>query len=384
MRALTSRCCSARYPLSSAPSAGWSGFSVPKRPRRARHRSRFRSKRQSGRMTVSALHLSLFAALVAAMLSAGITWAIRPLLSRYAVAKPNARSSHRVPTPQGAGIAVIGATLVVGGAIVACLGTMDLKILVAVFGASMFIAAVGFADDVKSIPVLPRLILQAVAVGTLLFTASDNLRIIPTCPLWIERGLLLLAGLWFVNLVNFMDGLDWMTVVEVVPITCALVLLGGLGELFPSTTVIAAALGGAIVGFAPFNRPVAKVFLGDVGSLPIGLLLGWCLLELAFRQHVIAALLLPLYYLADATMTLLRRIIRREPFWTAHRSHFYQRATDNGFSVLQVVGEVLALNLILAALAIASTTTNAGAVGVLLLLTGALAVALVIYRFSRR
>jgi UDP-N-acetylmuramyl pentapeptide phosphotransferase/UDP-N-acetylglucosamine-1-phosphate transferase len=187
-----------------------------------------------------------------------------------------------------------------------------------------------------------------------------------------------------VNLVNFMDGLDWMTVAEVVPITGAMIVLGSLGELPASATIVAAALCGAMVGFAPFNRPVAKVFLGDVGSLPIGLLLGWCLLELAFRQHVIAALLLPLYYLADATVTLLRRVIRREPFWTAHRSHFYQRATDNGFTVPQVVGEVFALNIVLAALAIASATTNAGAVGVLLLLTGALAVALVIYRFSRR
>ena len=85
-----------------------------------------------------------------------------------------------------------------------------------------------------------------------------------------------------------------------------------------------------MIGFAPFNRPVAKIFLGDVGSLPIGLLLGWCLLQLASHQHLAAALLLPLYYLADATVTLLRRVIQREPFWAAHRSHFYQRATDNG------------------------------------------------------
>jgi UDP-N-acetylmuramyl pentapeptide phosphotransferase/UDP-N-acetylglucosamine-1-phosphate transferase len=222
------------------------------------------------------------------------------------------------------------------------------------------------------------------AIGAILFTTSGTLRIAPSWPLWIERGLLLLAGLWFVNLVNFMDGLDWMTVAEVVPITGAMIVLGSLGEFPASTTIVAAALCGAIVGFAPFNRPVAKVFLGDVGSLPIGLLLGWCLLELAFRQHIIAALLLPLYYLADATVTLLRRVIRREPFWTAHRSHYYQRATDNGFTVPQVVGEVFALNIVLAALAIASTTTNAPDVGVLLLLTGALAVALVIYRFSRR
>ena len=316
--------------------------------------------------------------------SACLTWALRPLLSLYALARPNARSSHRVPTPQGAGIAVIGATLVTAGAIVAGAGTGDLKTLAAVFGASLFIAAVGLADDLKSLPVLLRLILQAVAVGAVLFVASGDLRIAAWCPFWIERGLLLLAGLWFVNLVNFMDGLDWMTVAEVVPITAAMVVLGSLGEFPAPATIVAAALCGAMMGFAPFNRPVAKVFLGDVGSLPIGLLLGWCLLELAFRQHVVAALLLPLYYLADATVTLLRRMIRREPFWTAHRSHFYQRATDNGFSVSQVVGEVFMLNLGLAVLAITSTMTDAGAVDVLLLAAGGLAVALVMYRFSRR
>ena len=192
---------------------------------------------------------------------------------------------------------------------------------------------------------LPRLLLQAAAVGAIIFTAPGDLRIVPACPLWIERGLLLLAGLWFVNLVNFMDGLDWMTVAEVVPITGALVMLGLLGEFPASATLVAAALCGAMLGFAPFNRPVAKVFLGDVGSLPIGLLLGWCLLQLAYQQQFAAALLLPLYYLLDATVTLLRRLARREPFWAAHRSHFYQRATDNGFTVWRVVGEVFALNI---------------------------------------
>src|ERR1700709_555553 len=102
----------------------------------------------------------------------------------------------------------------------------------------------------------------------------------------MERGLLLLAGLWFVNLVNFMDGLDWMTVAEIVPITGAMAGLGSLGEFSSSATLVAAALCGAMLGFAPFNRPVAKIFLGDVGSLPIGLLLGWCLLELVYRQHL--------------------------------------------------------------------------------------------------
>jgi UDP-N-acetylmuramyl pentapeptide phosphotransferase/UDP-N-acetylglucosamine-1-phosphate transferase len=335
-------------------------------------------------MIISELPLSLIAAVAAATLSAGVTWAIRPLLLQHALARPNTRSSHRVPTPQGGGIAVIGATLVVTGVIAAYADTARLSIPIAIFGSSLFVAAVGFADDVKSIPVLPRLMLQAMAVGAILFTAPSDLRIVPACPLSIERGLLLLGGLWFVNLVNFMDGLDWMTVAEVVPITGAMVMLGWSDEIPVSAAIMAAALCGAMIGFAPFNRPVAKVFLGDVGSLAIGLLLGWCLLQLAYHHHLVAALLLPLYYLSDATVTLLRRLIRREPFWAAHRSHFYQRATDNGFSVLRVVGEVFVLNVALAALAIGSTMSRSTELSALLLAAGGAATALVMYRFSRR
>jgi UDP-N-acetylmuramyl pentapeptide phosphotransferase/UDP-N-acetylglucosamine-1-phosphate transferase len=335
-------------------------------------------------MTNSQFMLSFAAAVLAALLSAGMTWAIRPLMLRLALARPNARSSHRIPTPQGAGIAVISATLAAAAAAIAFAAVPDIKIPVAVFAATLFIAAVGFADDVHSIPVLPRLVLQGLAVAAVVYAAPDDLRIVPACPLWIERALTLVAGLWFVNLVNFMDGLDLMTVAEAVPVTAAVALLGWLGDAPASTMIIAAALCGALLGFAPFNRPVARIFLGDVGSLPIGLLLGWCLLQLAWHQHFVAALLLPLYYLADATVTLLRRMARREPFWAAHRSHFYQRATDNHFTVSRVVGEVFALNLGLAVLAIASIEAHSVAVDIAALLAGAVAVALLLHRFSRR
>jgi UDP-N-acetylmuramyl pentapeptide phosphotransferase/UDP-N-acetylglucosamine-1-phosphate transferase len=87
--------------------------------------------------------------------------------------------------------------------------------------------------------------------------------------------------------------------------------------------------------------------------------------------------------LADATLTLLRRIAKRESFWTAHRSHFYQRATKNGFTVSRVVIEVFVLNVGLAALAIASISANSTSVNVLSLITATIAVATVLYRFSR-
>ncbi|TYO66478.1 glycosyltransferase family 4 protein [Bradyrhizobium hipponense] len=322
---------------------------------------------------------SLLAVAIAALISALITWTSRPLLQRYALARPNARSSHRIPTPQGAGIAVIAATLLVASVWGAWTSVAIPPTLVA---ATVSIALVGLADDIVSLPVLVRLVLQAAAVGAVVFTSPETARIVPALPLALERGLILLAGVWFVNLVNFMDGLDLMTAAEVVPVTAALMLLGWLGELSWPAALVATALCGAMLGFAPFNRPVAKVFLGDVGSLPIGLLLGWCLLELAWHGQPAAALLLPAYYLADSTITLFRRIARREPFWSAHRSHFYQRATDNGFTVSRVIAEVLALNLLLALLAIVTIRAGSAAFTMLALLAGAIAVGFVLRRFS--
>jgi UDP-N-acetylmuramyl pentapeptide phosphotransferase/UDP-N-acetylglucosamine-1-phosphate transferase len=189
--------------------------------------------------------------------------------------------------------------------------------------------------------------------------------------------------LWFINLVNFMDGLDWMTVAEMLPMTVTLAALAFFGQAPSDILPIALALAGALLGFAPFNRPVARLFLGDVGSLPIGLLTGWCLLELASQQHFAAALLLPLYYLADATITLFRRLVNGERFWDAHRSHFYQRATDNGFSVRQVVTEIFLLNVLLAVLATASIAIRSTDIDVALLGLGAFAVMIVLVRFSR-
>src|ERR1700744_4088425 len=112
--------------------------------------------------------LLVLAALAASLFCAGLIVLLRPLLQRYALARPNARSSHVVPTPQGAGIAVIAAGL---ATISACAGIMDFSAPVVLFGAVAFIAVVGFVDDIRPIPVLPRLLLQAAAVGAVLVAA---------------------------------------------------------------------------------------------------------------------------------------------------------------------------------------------------------------------
>ena len=320
--------------------------------------------------------------LAAGIISAALAILLRPLVVRYALARPNARSSHSVPTPQGGGVPVIAATLL-SVLLAAYFATLAGTGLPAVFSAAILLACVGAGDDLCPLPVLPRLALQALAVCIVLTALPGDFHLIPALPVWIERALLLIGGLWFVNLVNFMDGLDWITVAEIVPVTAALALFGFYGELPVTPTLVALALCGAMIGFAPFNRPVAKLFLGDVGSLPIGLLAGWCLLHLAGSGNIAAALLLPLYYLADATITLLRRVTRGEKIWVAHRSHFYQQATANGFSVMQVVRDIFVLNLGLAALAAISILQPSPYVQGATLMVGIAAVALVLTRFSR-
>jgi UDP-N-acetylmuramyl pentapeptide phosphotransferase/UDP-N-acetylglucosamine-1-phosphate transferase len=325
--------------------------------------------------------LALVIPVAAALICAGLIVLLGPLLHRYALARPNARSSHVTPTPQGGGIAVMTATAI-AAALSGWLGASTPAIPV-VLAAAFFLAAVGMIDDLWPIPVLPRLALQLAAVLLLFIALPSQIRILGATPIALERTLLILGLLWFINLVNFMDGLDWMTVAEMFPMTVALAAFALFGEAPPDILPIALALAGALIGFAPFNRPLARLFLGDVGSLPIGLLTGWCLLELASQQHLAAALLLPLYYLADATITLFRRLLNGERFWDAHRSHFYQRATDNGFSARQVVTEIFLLNLFLAGLAAASIFIHSTGVDVAMLALGGIGVMIVLVRFSR-
>jgi UDP-N-acetylmuramyl pentapeptide phosphotransferase/UDP-N-acetylglucosamine-1-phosphate transferase len=310
---------------------------------------------------------------LAAGLSAGLIWLLHPLLVRYALARPNARSSHVVPTPQGGGIGVIAATLLAALVGTALFAGIDARIGI-VFAAAVLLAWIGAVDDIVTMRPLPRLIIQFVAVGIVVSLLPAGLHLTPV-PTIVERAALIVLGVWAVNLTNFMDGIDWMTVAEVVPVTAGLGLFGLIGALPPSAFVLALALLGATIGFAPFNRPVARLFLGDVGSLPIGLLLFWLLVVLAGRGYVIAALLLPLYYLADATITLVRRASRGENIFEAHRSHFYQHATKTGWPVISVITRVFTLNVVLVALALLSGTIRTPLAQTIILIAGAAAVA---------
>jgi UDP-N-acetylmuramyl pentapeptide phosphotransferase/UDP-N-acetylglucosamine-1-phosphate transferase len=327
-----------------------------------------------------------FAGLSAAILSGALVIALMPLLRRYALARPNARSSHTIPTPQGGGIAVIIATIAVAlavsvffpGPLARWQGEHW-----TLFAAVAVIAILGGIDDIRPMPVLPRLVVQIIILAATVATMPGELRIAPFAPLWLERLLLVLAGVWFVNAVNFMDGIDWLTVVEVAAITLGIILIALVRALPPISLLTALSLLGATLGFAPFNRPVARLFLGDVGSLPIGLLLFWLLVQLAASGCIAAALLLPLYYLADTGTTLVRRALSGERITQAHRSHFYQRAMTYGETVPCVLMRICLANAVLVGLALLSVWMRSLPVDIAVLAAGSATVAVLMISLTR-
>lgn len=291
-----------------------------------------------------------------AILSAGLIVVLRSVLVRYALARPSARGLHRIPTPQGGGIAVLAACAFVA-ATAAWLSGIDRAAGREIFGvllAAAGLGALGLIDDIRPLPALPRLLLQLAAMAVGLACLPEGSRVLPQVPILCERILLVLGGTWLINLTNFMDGMDWITVVDTMPLTLWLTGAALVGVLPVPAGVLSLGLFAGLAGFAPFNRPVARLFLGDVGSLPIGFLQAYALFSLAAAGHWVAALILPLYPVADSTLTLMWRLLRRQRVWEPHRNHFYQTAIARGLTVWRALSYVGVTNLLLVMLACVS------------------------------
>jgi len=134
----------------------------------------------------------------------------------------------------------------------ATLRQFDALTLALVLFSVIILAVVGAVDDIRTLEATPRLAIQSFAVLIVVIAMPSKLRIFSSTPLWFERSMLFFALLWLVNLVNFMDGIDWMTVAEVVPVTAGLSACGSMGLLPNDATVTAIALCGAMIGFSPF------------------------------------------------------------------------------------------------------------------------------------
>lgn len=301
-------------------------------------------------------------------MAAALSWIaiamLLPWLQRVASARPEARSSHQVPTPQGAGLAVTGAVVIIWLAALALMDRLDGRsaILVAALVGAM---VVGFIDDIRPLPWRLKLVAQA------LCAAAAAAALPAGWPGTYSSGLALADGaiatlvlVAVMNIVNFIDGIDEITVAHSVP-AFAVMALAALSSVLPATKgLVAAAAFGAMIGFWWWNRHPARIFLGDAGSLPVGLLLGWLSLLLAGRGHAAAALLVLAYPLADGGSTLLRRLLAGKRLTQPHRDHAYQRAVDTGLSAPRVTLTVALVSLACAVLAVTSILADHAVVGV--------------------
>jgi UDP-N-acetylmuramyl pentapeptide phosphotransferase/UDP-N-acetylglucosamine-1-phosphate transferase len=287
---------------------------------------------------------------------------------------PNARSMHKVPVPVGAGLAMVATTLLLWPLSQGMLSAPNVLLLACFAG----LGALSWVDDWRTLSPAARLGAQAVAVAVCLVWLPAEARVVPVLPLVLERVLAGVAWLWFINLFNFMDGIDGLAGSEAVAVALGYMLLaarvGADGPLWHLALIVAA----SVAGYLVWNWHPAKVFMGDAGSVPLGFALGWLLLDLALRGHWAAAAILPAYFAADATYTLVRRALRGEKPWQAHREHFYQRAVLGGATPSGVVVRVSAANVALIALALLSVSQP-----VLALAAGAVVVAGLLVHLAR-
>lgn len=274
-----------------------------------------------------------------AFFSTLFVWGASALLPRLAMLDhPEQRSNHESPVPTGAGIAFMLAA-------VSFLFVVDTHS--SVLWATLALMVVSWMDDRKSLSVKIRLGVQIIAIIIAINTIPSGVfqGLIPD---WLETFFIGALWLWFVNLYNFMDGIDEMTLTQTTALCVALIILGLSVEEVPRALAIdAMIIASAVVCFWPWNKHPATLFMGDSGSIPLGFLMGYLLLSLASAGHWVAALILPAYYLGDATITLAKRAIARKPIWQAHSEHYYQQAVRAGHSHRYVTRRVAALNAIL-------------------------------------
>jgi Fuc2NAc and GlcNAc transferase len=284
--------------------------------------------------------------------SALLTGLVRKLaLSHGVIDVPNERSSHTTPTPRGGGIAIASATL---GAVIAlaALGKIELRLLAAFVGGGAMVATVGFIDDRRPLSAGIRLAVHfAAALWALVWLEGlPPLRIAGQVFEFGIAGYLLgaLGIVWTLNLFNFMDGIDGIAASEAAFIAVAGSLLAIFTGAAMGVTAIALATGAACAGFLLWNWPPAKIFMGDVGSAFLGFTIAVLAIASA-RQNTVGLLvwlLLGGVFFVDATVTFVRRLLRREPVHEAHRSHAYQWLARRWNSHRRVTIVVVVVNLI--------------------------------------
>ena len=260
---------------------------------------------------------------------------------------PGRRRSHDQPTPRGGGIGIVVAVML--ACVVVGTFSPNFQAWSIVVGVAI-VAAVGWIDDHRGLHASVRLLAHFAGCAIALLPAFVELartpHAFPPSALYALAAFALVACVWSVNLHNFMDGINGLLALQAIFVLCALAFCEITARPQPKVAAILL-WAGAVAGFVPFNFPRARIFMGDVGSGVLGLLVGIAVAwQMADGSAVLwTGLIACSAFATDATCTLVSRIVRGRRWYSAHREHLYQWLARGGFTHAQVVSIYMAWNL---------------------------------------
>jgi UDP-N-acetylmuramyl pentapeptide phosphotransferase/UDP-N-acetylglucosamine-1-phosphate transferase len=299
--------------------------------------------------------MNLFLLVFILIFSYSVTWLVMKFtLHKQILDIPNARSSHSQPTPRGGGIAIVFAWYT-GIFILYFFNLIESGLFFAIIS-GFVLAIVSFLDDVITLKPWIRILIQLITVvcglyfldGFKVFYINDFKAAIP----YAFNLVIIIGAIWFINLYNFLDGIDGYASVEAIAIASGIYLITGN---FVMLILIC-----SVLGFLIWNWPKAKIFMGDIGSIQLGYLFIILSIYLNNNQefNFIGFLILSSLFWFDATTTLYRRWRNHEKLSEAHRKHAYQRIYQYGFSHQKITLIAIFLNIIFIGLVFLSERLN--------------------------
>ncbi len=306
--------------------------------------------------------------------------------------KPSDRSNHAIPTPKGAGL-ILMPILIFSTLLVFFLdGTLNQQWLVFTL-LILILTVVSFLDDINNLPSSVRLFFHFLCVITSIYFLKnefivffsnvsffDNFNIDRRLIIFLFFFFIFLFWMWLINLFNFMDGMDGITPVQICSFTLGINFLSILGLVNGNLQILSLIIFTIFLAFYNFNKPPAKIFLGDVGSIPLGFIVGLVTLKCVLSYNIfIPLIILIMYHILDSSVTLIIRAWKRKNIFRAHSDHFYQRVLRSGKSHNYVLNKIKILNIFLLVLSISSTRFPAECLCIAVLTTS-----LLLYYFYRQ
>ncbi len=292
-----------------------------------------------------------------ALISFFLTGQVRQYaISRHILDIPNERSSHVVATPRGGGLGFV-VVFLLGLSILCFSGIIGRHLFLALVGGGALLAVIGWKDDKHGLTPRVRSFFHFLAAFWAVYWLGGfpavNVGFTNLYLSWVGSIIAVIGTVWMINLYNFMDGVDGIAGTEAVSVAsiCGILLLGTQS---PDPAAVCFLLAASVLGFLMWNWPPARIFMGDVGSGFLGFV--FAIMAMWTERNGVLPFIMWMIllgvFIIDATVTLIKRLVRGEKLYEAHRCHVYQLAVQAGYSHKQVTCTVLLINVLLGLISI--------------------------------